>query len=201
MKLQIIVVTYDDGENKRSVALRGLIDSFLLQTNPDWIMTIIHDGPATQAVKAILKLYDNDQRICWLDTETRVGFWGLENKKKILSILKANPGDFVLFSNDDNYYVPAFVGMMMEQAAIGRTGFVYCDFLHHNIGYEIIRSRPETNSIDMGAFITDLSLAQEVSFPYMIPAHDGKFAEEATAICKKRSLRIAYIPKVLFVHN
>jgi hypothetical protein len=119
----------------------------------------------------------------------------------MLGMLHGDPGDFVLNTNDDNYYVPKFVEFMMKEAAVKSTAIVYCDFLHHNADYDKIESHLKTNFIDMGAFITDLALAQEIGFPYMIPAHDGKFAEEADAICKQRGLRTAHIFKTLFIHN
>ena len=57
------------------------------------------------------------------------------------------------------------------------------------------------NYIDMGAFIVQLKLAQDVGFNSDAPAADGYFAEDCLAECQKRGLKPVYIPKLLFIHN
>jgi GT2 family glycosyltransferase len=199
-KLHIVVVAYN-----RPVALRGLIDSFLLQRKSqwDWSMTIVHDGPASEAVKKTVALYEDDPRVFFIETEIRVGNWGMANRRMMFQLINAEPGDFILNTNDDNVYVPFFLEFMMRETLVKNTAFVYCDFLHHNFDYDIIQSQPKINHIDMGAFITEFSLAKEINFPYGddFPAGDGRFAEDVAEACRKRGLRIVRIPKVLFVHN
>jgi hypothetical protein len=199
-KLHVVVVAYN-----RPVALRGLIDSFILQrpSNFDWSMTIVHDGPASDEVRKTVSLYENDPRVCFIETEGRIGNWGMHNRRMMFNLINAAPGDFILNTNDDNFYVPRFVEFMMKETLARNTVFVYCDFLHHNFGHDIMEAYPQTNHIDMGAFITDFALAKEINFPHGddFPGADGKFAEEVAEICKKRGLRMVHVPKVLFVHN
>ncbi len=199
-KLHIVVVAYN-----RPVALRGLIDSFILQKKSqwDWSMTIIHDGPASDEVHKTVNLYEDDPRVCFIETDVRIGNWGMGNRRMMFNLINAAPGDFILNTNDDNYYVPSFLNLMMKETLTRNTVFVYCDFLHHNFDHDIMQAYPQTNHIDMGAFITDFALAKEIGFPHGddFPAGDGKFAEEVVEICKKRGLRIVHVPKVLFVHN
>ena len=199
MKLHVIVIAYN-----RPIALRGLIDSFLLQINPHWILTVVHDGPASDAVKKTMSLYKNDNRICWIDTDARQGNYGHENRKKMLQMLTGDPDDFVLITNDDNYYVPCFVEycfLEIINSKVQKVGMVYCDFIHHTTGWEVIQAMPMTNYIDMGAYIVNLKIAQEVGFVHDVPYADGLFAEECDALCRSRRLRVVHIPKVLFVHN
>jgi hypothetical protein len=202
MKLHVITIAYE-----KPVALRGLIDSFILQTNPDWIMTIFHDGPPSLEVKRVANLYDNEKRVAFHATTGRRGNWGHDNRREGLAMQLGDPRDFVLITNGDNYYIPTFVEYMLEviQGAIRRkeqrVGMVYCDFLHHTLGYINMISQPRLNYIDMGAFIVDLKIAQEVGFVHMDPAADGIYCEECVAKCKEKGLQVVHLSKTAFVHN
>jgi glycosyltransferase involved in cell wall biosynthesis len=196
MKLHVITIAYD-----RPVGLRGLIDSFILQSNPDWDMIVFHDGPASFSVRQTASLYENDKRVSFVETSGRQGNWGHANRKAGLQMLMGEPGDFVLITNDDNYYIPRFVEYMFDIASQGNVGMVYCDFLHHTLNYINMISQPKLNYIDMGAFIVDLALAQEVGFNHDVAGADGLFAEECNAKCIERGLRSVHIEKTLFIHN
>jgi hypothetical protein len=196
MKLHVVVIAFE-----RTIPLRGLIDCFLIQSNPNWVMTIVHDGPASPGVKEIIKLYKDDNRVSFLATEVRQQNWGHANRKAMLDMLTGDPGDFVLITNDDNAYIPRFIEFMFREIVKGGVGMVYCDFLHHNFEYDIVPAIPKVNNIDMGAFIVELKLAQSVGFVHDVPEADGLFAEECAAKCKEKGLKAVHIPKVLFIHN
>lgn len=196
MKLHVIVIAYD-----RPVGLRCLIDCFILQSCPDWVMTIVHDGPASFAVRQVASLYENDRRVAFMETAGREGNWGHANRQRMLQVIMGDPGDFVLITNDDNYYIPRFVEYMFEEISKGGVGMAYCDFLHHTLHYINMISQPKLNYIDMGAFIVELKLAQEVGFNHDVAGADGLFAEECNAKCIERGLKSIHIPKTLFIHN
>lgn len=194
MTLHVIVIAYE-----RPIHTRILIDCFLVQTDPRWKMTVVHDGPASDEMKKVLALYD-DPRISFISTETREGNWGHANRRMMLQLINGDSGDFVLITNNDNYYVPFFVKLMLEEAKPD-VSLIYCDFLHHNYHFDIVISRLKQNFIDMGAFIVEIKLAQSVGFIHDVPASDGLFAEECAARCMELRLKTVHIPKVLFSHN
>lgn len=198
MKLHIIVIAYE-----RPVPMRILIDCFISQKTErhQWDMIIVHDGPASDEVKKTANLYKHDKRIIFIDTNVRVGNWGHENRRETLQLLEGDPDDFVLITNDDNYYVPRFMEMMLNEAEKPKTGMVYCDFLHHNFDWDVLISRPKVNFIDMGAFIVKLPLAKEVGFAHDVPHSDGLYAEECAARCLQTGLRVAKVVKPIFIHN
>lgn len=198
MKLHVIVITYN-----QSIELRGLIDSFLIQSNRDWVMTVFHDGPAPHDVKEVMndQFYRDDRRIAFVATAGRMGNWGHINRKQGLQMLMGDPGDFVLITNGDNYYVPTFVEKMLDEVKKGDVGMVYCDFLHHTLDYINMISQPKMNFIDMGAYIVELKLAQEVGFIHDVAGADGLFAEECDAKCTERGLKSIHLEKTLFIHN
>ena len=101
MKIHVICVAY-----YRDISLRGLIDSFLLQTDPNWLMYVIHDGKTPPKVKKIQDLYADD-RIAFMESDTRNQQYGHPNRRHVLNKLPVN-NDYVLMTNDDNYYVYLF---------------------------------------------------------------------------------------------
>jgi hypothetical protein len=194
--LHVIAIAWE-----KPVWLRAFIDSFICQTDQDWIMTIFHDGPPSLEVQRVAGLYRYDSRIAFHATDNRRGNWGHDNRREGLAMLSGEKNDFVLITNADNYYVSTFVECMMKEAVKPRVGMVYCDFLHHTLEYINMISQPKLNFIDMGAFIVNLPLAQEIGFIHMEPAADGMYCEECDALIKKRGMLSVHINKTLFIHN
>jgi len=202
MKLHVIVIAYN-----RPVPLRILVDSFIVQhsLNPavsvDWDMVIVHDGPASEEVLNTVALYENNPKISFIATEKRAGNSGYANRRDWLQKIKGEQDDFVLITNDDNYYVPRFIELFFEEAVKGRVGMIYCDFPHWNFYYDVLISKVKVNYIDMGAFIVNVHIAKKVGFVHDVPGADGMFAEECAAKCAEEQYNIVKINKPLFVHN
>jgi GT2 family glycosyltransferase len=207
MKLHIIVVAYE-----RPIPLRILIDSFLVQTDQRWELTVVHDGPCSRKVTDTMKLYSKDKRIFYTESIKRYGCYGHPNRAAMLSQLKGEKDDFVLITNDDNYYVPIFVEMFLKEAK-NDIGIVYCDMVHSHVKYdtEFTQLHPvwlREKFIDMGAFIVRLSIAQENGFNncYNLDgtpcfSADGKYAEECNNLAVSKGLKPVHIKRMLFVHN
>lgn len=194
MKLIVIAVAYE-----RPINLRILCDCFLVQTNPNWELHIIHDGMASSEVKQVCRDRE-DPRIHFKETSVRVGQYGHPNRKMMLERVKADPDDFILITNDDNYYVPKFVEYMLGSVNPA-IGIVYCDTLHSYIHYNVHQSKLLEEGIDMGAFIVRQDVAKEVGFQHAHFSADGAYAEECAKHCRDKELNFTYIPIALFVHN
>jgi len=195
--INIICVAY-----KRVIPLRILIDSFLVQTDPRWRLYIVHDGPAPDSVKNMIA-HVKDQRVSFEETDIRRGLWGHPNRQMMLKRLPFNHSDYLLMTNDDNYYTPIFVQMMLvrTRSQLARTGMVFCDTVHNYTKYEVLKTRLKVGSVDMGSFIVRMDIAKKIGFNYMVMEADGKYAEECANYCKKSRLNVQYIPKALFIHN
>ncbi len=194
MTLKIICVAYD-----RPVNLRILCDCFLTQTDPRWELYVIYDGPAPKEVQEVMALY-NDSRITFICSQNRNGNYGHPNRRKMLERLSGETDDFVLMTNDDNYYVPVFVEYMLQQAT--RTvGIVSCNTVHSHFQYRVQQSQLKENHIDMGAFIVRYVIAKSIGFKYDDFSADGKYAEECANACKCNRFETVHIDKALFVHN
>ena len=192
--LHVIMVAFH-----RVIPLRIMIDCFLVQDCPDWKLHIIHDGPAPQEVRDVINLY-HDPRIDYIETPAVNGSWGHPNRGMGLKKLSLNHRDYVLLTNDDNYYVPFFVRKMLTRAN-GVAGMVYCDTVHSYSGYDILRTELRENHIDMGSFIVRVDIAKRVGFTDTHFSADGAYAVKCSEYSMKRRMPCFHLASPLFIHN
>lgn len=192
--LQIICVAY-----QRPKEIKLLISSFIVQTNPHWLLYIIHDGPTPQEITKVVTEFQ-DERLILCESKERKGKWGHPNRKMMLEKIACNPDDPILITNDDNFYIRTFVDKMLT-GMTKSVGMVYCDMLTNYYDYDIIRCIPKVNSIDMGAFVVRADIAKRVGFNSFKLEADGIYCEEVVKYCKENNYRVLKIDKVLFIHN
>jgi hypothetical protein len=184
----------------RAIHLRRFIDCIYLQTSRDWILHIIHDGPPSKEIDAIMSLY-RESNILFESTPQVNGHYGHPNRQLILQKLPLNHKDYVLITNDDNMYVPVFVEFFLNKCKPNDVGMVYCDTIHSYMGYEILKTELRENFIDMGSFIVKLDIAKRVGFNSVHLSADGSYAVACANYCRLKKMRIVHISKALFIHN
>jgi hypothetical protein len=201
MKIHIIAIAYG-----RPLDLRILIDSFIVQTDPRWMLHIVYDGKPPQEILDLIKSYETPiyakylPQIEFLYSIERKQHCGHPNRKITLQNLQGSDDDFVLMTNDDNYYCKKYVEIMLRNID-GMTGAVTCNTSHSHFDYELHQSTMKEYYIDMGAFIVRFHVAKAVGFNHMHISADGKYAEECAAYCELHKLNIVHVPKPLWTHN
>jgi hypothetical protein len=195
MILKVISVAYN-----RPVQLRMLCDQFIVQTDPRWELSVIYDGPAPPEIKDIMGLYVGSNKIKFYCSEKRNGNYGHPNRRMMLDKLIGDSEDFVLLTNEDNYYAPVFVEKVLTHAT--RTvGVITYYTVHSHFDYDIHNPVLTEGGIDMGAFIVRFDIAKTVGFHYDHFSADGVYAQECGVLCKSKRMEVLNIPKPLFVHN
>ncbi len=184
---------------ERPVSMRTLIDCLLVQTDPRWDLIIMHDGIGSDKIHEVVGLY-NDLRVNFYETPYRMQQFGHPMRKAYLDSIDGDVQDFILMTNDDNYYVPVFVELMLK-VCNDRTGFVYCDAVHSHFQYDILRTEIKVDRIDVGSFMVRSDVARKIGFNHFEFNGDGMYAEECANYCRANNLEVAYIPKCLFIHN
>jgi hypothetical protein len=199
MKIEIIMVAYERYE-ELEIAIR----CFRIQTNPNWVLHIVYDGKAPQGIINIVAPYLNgdraDSRIHFYESPERYQNYGHPNRRAMLQAIECNPNDFILMTNEDNYYVPRFVEFMLK-AADPKTGIIYCNTVHSHFEYNLNSSELHENSIDMGAFMVRADAAKSTGFNHDHFSADGTYAEECVRTCQHRGLKMIKVHKPLFIHN
>jgi GT2 family glycosyltransferase len=194
MKLHIIATAFN-----RPLELQRLVYDLLLQTDPNWTLHIIHDGPVLKKVVDSINSL-KDPRIEFIITPKVNGFWGHPNRSRMLKEIQGDPDDYVLITNDDNQYIKIFVETFLSFGSPS-VGIIYCNTIHNYIDYEILYTRIKVGHIDMGSFVVKLDVAKKVGFKHTVEVADGMYAEECALFCKKNKMRIKGINKALFIHN
>lgn len=194
MKLKVMSVAYE-----RPVPMRILIDCFLVQTSLNWELNIVHDHKASEEVWKTVSLYD-DPRIVFKESPERYGTYGHPNRKAYLEQIKPSKDEFILLTNDDNYYVPTMVSEVLTKCDPS-VGMIYFDTVHSHFNYNVLKTKVQVDHIDVGAFVVRADVAKKVGFTNFAFNGDGYYACACADQCKRQGLRTVYIPKPLFVHN
>jgi glycosyltransferase involved in cell wall biosynthesis len=193
--VKVIIVAYN-----RALPLRILIDSFKVQTDDRWELHVIHDGEVPVTVKRIFDTYATDPKITFYRSDKRLGNYGHPNRRSMLERLPVDEDDFVLITNDDNYYVPEFIRYCQNHMT-KTVGMIYFDMLHNYYSYGVLKTKPLINNIDMGAFIVRSSIAKKIGFTSDRYEADGVYCVACANYCRDKNFEIIKIPGILFVHN
>jgi len=85
--------------------------------------------------------------------------WGQTAKEKALEYAK---GEYVMFPNDDAYYVPTALEVMVK--GMEGSDMVYCDWLFDNQRYNKVEVQPKVGMIDIGGFMTKTKIVKELGW-------------------------------------
>jgi len=193
--LRVISVTFG-----HTTELEVSIGSFILQTNPNWTLEIIHDGPAPKEVHRIVDRYYRDPRISLTCTPQRNGLWGHPNRRIALEDLKCDDNNFVLLTNGDNYMCPQLVEQALD-AVKDNVGIVMWDCIHSHLNYGYHRSQLFEGGLDMSSFCVRADIAKKVGFKSTHFSADGAYAVYCAKECAVLGLAAVHINKALFMHN
>jgi glycosyltransferase involved in cell wall biosynthesis len=195
IKFSIIVVSY-----KKHNELKCLLYSILSQTYQNFEIIVLHDGIDNDH-QIMMSEFLKDDRITYIQTHKRYNDWGMTLRNMGLDIVT---GDFILNTNDDNYYTPNCL-QEIYNVLVSNTecNFVYFDSIdknfqwqnQHQPPYSLFKPFPKVTHIDMGQFLVRKDLMENRRFKIEYSA-DGILVEELNPF-----INPIYIEKVLFIHN
>lgn len=193
--VDIIAVTY--GQNK---ILKCFINSIKSQTNNNWRLVIIHDGPNLILHNELKNEgYLNSTQIEFIEHPVRTEYYGhLLRKWSLENVIK---NEYVLLTNGDNYYTPN----MIEEVSKRSEDLIYFDLVHshktpynsNKSTYGYMNSELVSSRVDMGNVVIKSEIAKKVGFNSTDFSADWNYFNEVL----KLSPTTFKIDKVLFVHN
>ena len=193
-KVRFCVAAYfNDGEYRINTCF-ACVYSILAQTYDNYEIYIHHDGPLNDPWLAD-KFRELSNKIFFIETTERKGSWGFYDRWNI-SQIKPH-ADWIVYTNDDNYYVPKFLEIMIFTALTRPDSkMVYCDMVHNGYGYGFLSTFPAICRIDLGAYMSHNDIVKETHWTEYGNTADGWYAEQL-------SLKTSPIkaPGILFVHN
>ena len=198
-KLEISCVAY-----QRPKLLTCLLWSLASQTSSNFVVTVYHDGH-NEEIENIVKSFKSnnpDIDITYYSSSERFNDYGHTLREMALHRSSA---DYLLLTNDDNYYVPIFVEEILREIDNENPDIVYFDMVHSHImgdlpnpiGYQTLITEPRLNRIDIGSFVFRTELGKVAGFTDREFNADGRFFERMLEFSPK----LKKIEKVLFVHN
>jgi hypothetical protein len=201
-KIHVIAVAY-----QKFGQLKVFVQSWLNQSQDNWILTVIHDGPNDE-FDLIMTDYKQrmPEKILFFNTENRFNDYGHSLRDLGLKSIK---GDYILLTNADNYFIPRAVEFVNEVFITHSPDVVIFDMVHsHELpggrnlpAYSFFETSFERNSIDMSAAIVKSYLAEKAGFRDKTFAGDATYFEDVMKAKFPEHLSFVKIRRILFVHN
>lgn len=199
--IEIVCVAY-----KRYGPLKLLVQSILNQTATNWKLTVYHDGSDEQ-FDAVMNSFAHEapDKISYRSSAIRHNDWGHSLREEGI---KHVTSEYLLITNDDNYYVPPFVQLVTNVIVHDTsTDVVMFDMVHSHTNpgrrtlpaYSYFKTTYERYSIDIGSAVVRSSLAKQAGF--RDKTHDGDATYFEDILRTKPNLKIHKLNQVLFVHN
>ena len=182
--ISIIIATYN-----RPIHLRSFVISLALQTYRDFEV-IVMDEAQDEKTKKLNKKFCKELKVKYHQCPD-FNDWGQTAKEKALDFVK---GEYVMFPNDDAYYVPTALEVMVK--GMEGSDMVYCDWLFDNQGYNKIEVQPKVGRIDVGGFMTKTKIVKELGWKDKGNEGDGKLIEAIANKYKHKK-----VEGVLYVKN
>jgi hypothetical protein len=199
--IAIICVAY-----KRYGPLKVLVQSFLNQMASNWTLSVYHDG-YDEGFERVMQSFaqeggEKNSYRCLLerynDSDHSLG----------AEALKHVTSEYVLMTNDDNYYVPLFIQLITQAIQETAADVVYFDMIHshQNPGkrplppYSYFPTAYKRDSIDIGAAVVRSSLALQAGIRDRAFDADATYFEDIARI-KGPTLKLHKLNRGLFVHN
>lgn len=176
-----------------------LLHALELQSHGDWQLLLIHDGPNRTGLKALLKRIA-DPRVRYCETPVRFDDWGHSLRAFMLDEIKREqvPGDYIVITNADNYYVPTFLEYTLRAFSPGIVA-VYCSMVHNHYDWTLIDTALVRKKIDCGCLVVTREAALSVGWRSRLYHADWIYVEDL--VCRFGASRFQKIENVLFVHN
>lgn len=181
----------------RPDCLRGLLAALAIQTRIDFEIVVLDQGGGRSA-----DLFDR-----WSCETGRLGHdvgafrvmnfrdWG--QTVKFDAARDRARGEYVMFPNDDSYYVPTFVDRMLGAAERHDLDLVLCNWVFDKYGYIPYDAKPQTGHFDVGGFIARRALVVADGWTDRGSEGDGKLVERIVA----GGAKWGKVPGYLYVKN
>jgi glycosyltransferase involved in cell wall biosynthesis len=194
-KIRICLSAYLNEDKRRLDTLYCCIYSLLSQTYQNFEIFIHHDGTIDD-IELPMKIESISNKIKFIESLPHKKCWGHFHRRPTAMIEPHT--DWVVFTNDDNYYMPVFLEKMLYTAKQNNAGMVYCDVIHNYENYNVSESSLRLNggSLDMGAFMTRMDIIKETEWDNFEHAADWHYVQKIAA--KTNCIKA---PGILFVHN
>lgn len=176
-----------------------IISSLINQTHKDWHLFLIHDGPASMDIRKIVDAAADD-RITYIETETRQGNWGHGYRREYLDKLRTSDFDYIVISNGDNHHAPVYCEYMLKGFTNGQVA-VYCDqMVHSYTAWKVINCKLQLGYLDCAGVMVRKDVACEVGWRDT-ESHSSDWTYFSDIIRKHGANKFGVVKGCLLNHN
>lgn len=190
---------------RRPGELRLFVQCLLNQTDINWNLHIVHDGPDDDFQGIAEDFAKLQPKVRFTATPVRYNDYGYTPK---MLGLRAGSGDYALLTNHDNYYPPRSFEFINAAISACAPDVVLFDMIHSHtnpggrsqLSHCLFETQYSRLNIDMGSAVVRGDLARASDFGDRTRDSDATYFENVAAVAK-RPLHIVKIPRVLLYHN
>jgi len=202
--IHVIAVSFE-----RFNELKLFVQSWINQTEHNWKLTVIHDGPNDEFQNIMASFKDvRPNHIEFFCSEQRFDDYG----HTLRDIgLKQVDDEYVLLTNSDNYFIPKAIEFINQKLfeLNNEIDVLMFDLVHsHDFpggrklpSYSFFEVFYKRGSIDVSAAIVKSDLAKKAGFRDKTHDGDATYFEDIQKIKSPGKLLVEKVPKILLVHN
>lgn len=192
-KIRFVICAYLNDNSNKINQLYCCVFSILSQTYKNIEIYIHHDGPIND-ITIPEKFESIDPRIKFIVLPVQKGSWGFYDRRNIALLEPLSK--WVVFTNDDNYYVPCFAEKMVHALINYNSEMAFCNMIHNYLNYSVLNTAIEVCKIDMGSFMSSSKIIKDTEWTTFIAEADGIYA---VALSQKTCP--VKLEEILFIHN
>jgi hypothetical protein len=190
-----VIAAYLAEDRRQDAALRSLLWSLEAQTYPHWRAVVVHDGPLPARLAGLPEnLSRKFPRVTMAVTPKRLGQSGHPHRHAWAC---KTEGEFVGFTNQDNYYAPVYLEWTVSKLVVEKADLAYCDMVHSHQLWRPFTTAPKPGRIDLGCYLARRGLVAATPWTDHSFRGDGTYFEQLA----KRARKVVKVPATLFVHN
>ena len=199
-EITIVCVSY-----KRYELVPVMVYCLLAQTLQNFRLLLLHDGPDEKMEQLFASFkQQHPDVIDYYFSEQRYNDYG--HSLRDIGIKMADT-EYILITNDDNYYCPDFLEIMFDAIHKTGAGIAMCDMVHGHANpgnrplprHSYFETFPRVNDMDMGCFIAKTSWAKQAGFRDKGYAGDATYFEDILKLAG--DAKFVKVHQVLFYHN
>lgn len=159
MKVTFVALAFNE-----ILSNRPLLDSLIMQTNPNWELIIYHNG-ASSEIKTWANSY-NDPRVKYFETEVNNDNACLNRLDAINNLVTTQ---YIIQTSIQDYYLSWAVELILKRLSETRADFCYWDSINHLCGHGVLITKLQMCYIDWGNFCIPIEIAKQIGIPGFEP--------------------------------
>jgi glycosyltransferase involved in cell wall biosynthesis len=159
MKITFVALAFNECRSNRQ-----LIDSLIMQTNPNWEVIIYHNGASVEMKNWATGF--NDPRVKYIETEVNNDNACLNRLDAINNLVTTQ---YIIQTSIQDYYLSWAVELILKRLSETRADFCYWDSINHLCGHDVLITKLQMCYIDWGNFCIPIEIAKQIGIPGFEP--------------------------------